>query len=391
MVLAAMAMLQNPVVPVGQETMAPEVQAEAAADEVAILAAETLAAPETRSFAPQPEQQTFETAVEDGESQTVDQALAEELPQTVQAPEAAQETEGRTVEIKVERGESGSKDAEAAQADETAQPQGGEAGTPVFEEVKAVPVKVGEAPKAAETEAPVEKQIAPKLKEALQNGETRVELQLTPENLGKVTVEMTWSKDGTLAVQMHAENRGTQDLLAKSTNELAQLLGREAQQEVRVEVPRQEESQRQDLYEQQQEQQRQRQQEQRRRRETGGEDFLQQLRLGRIGLVQFLGHVPIGQRRLIGPRPGGEGRLHGHQPPGLVKDHVLVPGEGEGVHGPVGGVYAHLVTVLREGKSVYRPGEAEAVIRSLVLPPGNRDGVSRVLIEAQGPVWAEGF
>ena len=50
-----------------------------------------------------------------------------------------------------------------------------------------------------------------------------------------------------------------------------------------MEVPRQEESQRQDLYEQQQEQHRQRQQEQR-RKQTSGEDFLQQLRLGLIPL-----------------------------------------------------------------------------------------------------------
>ena len=63
---------------------------------------------------------------------------------------------------------------------------------------------------------------------------------------------------------------------------LAQLLGREARQEVRVEVPRQEESQRQDLYEQQQEHHQRHQQEQRRRQERSGEDFLQQLRLGLI-------------------------------------------------------------------------------------------------------------
>ena len=143
---------------------------------------------------------------------------------------------------------------------------------------------MGEAPKAAETEQPVEKQVAPRINEALAKGETRVELQLTPENLGKVTVEMTWGKDGSLVVQVHAENRGTQDLLAKSTQELAQLLGRETQQEVRVEVPRQEESQRQDLYEQQQEQHQRRQQEQRQKQEAGGEDFLQQLRLGLIPL-----------------------------------------------------------------------------------------------------------
>ena len=42
--------------------------------------------------------------------------------------------------------------------------------------MKAVPVKVGEAPKAAETEEPMENQIAPRLTEALRNGETRVEL-----------------------------------------------------------------------------------------------------------------------------------------------------------------------------------------------------------------------
>ena len=65
---------------------------------------------------------------------------------------------------------------------------------------------------------------------------------------------MTWSRDGGLVVQLHAENRETQNLLSKNTAGLEQLLGREAQQEVRVEVPRQEESQRQDLYEQQQEQ-----------------------------------------------------------------------------------------------------------------------------------------
>ena len=93
---------------------------------------------------------------------------------------------------------------------------------------------------------------------------------------------MTTGEDGKLVVVLHAENRDTQNLLSKDMSRLAELLGRESQQEVRVEVPRQEESQRQDLYEQQQEQQRQRQQEQRRRRETGGEDFLQQLRLGLI-------------------------------------------------------------------------------------------------------------
>ena len=284
MVLAAMQMMQNPVVPV-EQVLTPEVQTEAAVTEIAPLAAEVLLTPETeaQTAAPEGTAQLPETLVEDGEEQAVDQTLAEALPQAVEAPEAARETEGRTVEIKVETGRAGAQETETSDTEEAPELQGAETEAPVFEDVKAVPVKVGEAPKAAETEEPMENQSAPRLTEALRNGETRVELQLTPENLGKVTVEMTWSKDGGLVVQLHAENRETQNLLSKNTTGLEQLLGREAQQEVRVEVPRQEESQRQDLYEQQQEQHRRQQQEQRRKQESG-EDFLQQLRLGLIPL-----------------------------------------------------------------------------------------------------------
>ena len=284
MALAAMLMMQNPVVPV-EQVLTPEVQAEVAADELAPIAAEVILTPEaeTQGFAPEAEAEVPETLVEGGESQTVDQTLVEELPQTIEAPEAAQDTEGRTVEVKVETGNAEVRETEGDGTEETPEFQGMETETYVFEDVKAVPVKVGEAPKAPETEKPLDEQIGPRLTEALRNGETRVELQLTPENLGKVTVEMTWSKDGGLVVQLHAENRETRNLLTKNTAGLEQLLGRETQQEVRVEVPRQEESQREDLYEQQQEQHRRHQQEQRRKQESG-EDFLQQLRLGLIPL-----------------------------------------------------------------------------------------------------------
>lgn len=217
------------------------------------------------------------------EEQNQAEGEAEALPEAqIEAPEATAGGEGPAVEIKVETGRAETQDADTSDAEDAPELQGAEVETPVFQEVKAVPVKVGEAPKAAQAEKPVEEQIAPRLTEALQNGETRVELQLTPENLGKVTVEMTWTKDSGLVVQLHAENRGTQDLLAKNTSGLAELLGREVQQEVRVEVPRQEESQRQDLYEQQQQQHQRRQQEERRRQQSSGEDFLQQLRLGLI-------------------------------------------------------------------------------------------------------------
>lgn len=284
MILAAMAMLQNPVVPAEQAEMTPEVQAEAVVEEIAPLMAETVLAPEEQSFVPEAGQ-TVEAAPESGEAQTVDPDLAQELPQTIEAPEAAQETEGRTVEIEARTADRAEPQAaEAADTEETAEPQGAEAETAVFEEVEAVPVKVGEAPKARESEPPMEEQIAPKLAQALREGETRVEIQLTPENLGKITVEMTQGRDGGLVVQIHAEDRGTQELLGKHTTNLAEMLGRETEQEVRVEVPRQEESQRQDLYDQQQGQRQRRQQEQRREPETSSEDFLQQLRLGLIPL-----------------------------------------------------------------------------------------------------------
>lgn len=278
MTLAAMLMAQAPVVPV-EETLTPEVQTEAAAEVIAPLAAETVLTPEEEALVPEAEAKLLETPAEGGENQAASQALTEELPQTIQAPEAPQDTEGRTVEVKVETGSGEA----APDAGEDTAPQGAEVETPVFEDVKAVPVKVGEAHKAPQPEEIMDKQVAPRIDEALANGQTRVELQLTPENLGKITIQLTTGEDGKLLVVLHAENRDTQSLLSRDTTRLAELLGRETQQEVRVEVPRQEESQRQDLYEQQQEQRQHRQQqEQRRKRESAPEDFLQQLRLGLI-------------------------------------------------------------------------------------------------------------
>ncbi len=186
-------------------------------------------------------------------------------------------------EIKVEQGgvENQSED-EAGETPEEASAME----TPVFEDVKAVPVKVGEAPAAKETEAPVEKQVIPQLTEALQNGETKVEIQLTPENLGKVKIEMTWREDGSILVQMHAESSRTQGLLEKNLSSLEAMLSRTTRQEVQVEVPRnQEGQQQQNLYDQEEQQQRHgRQEEQKRRQAVSGEDFLQQLRLGLIPL-----------------------------------------------------------------------------------------------------------
>ena len=143
---------------------------------------------------------------------------------------------------------------------------------------------MGEAPKAEKPEMPVEEQIAPKLTEALQKGETRVEVTLTPENLGKVTVEVTLREDGTLHVALHAESSQTRGLLERSADNLMAMLGRDARQEVQVEVPRQQESQQQNFYDdgRQGRGQQEHGQQERRQEQRSGEDFLHQLRLGLV-------------------------------------------------------------------------------------------------------------
>lgn len=276
MVLAAMAAMQNPVVPV-EQAAAPE---EAAAETVSVV--ETVleaAAPQTA------EPEAADTAAilpEEGAEAAV-RELPEERFKPVEAePQAAADT-GVEQEAKVTAGESGGAE---QQADTTDTPEEGmEAEAPVFRDVREIPVKVGEAPPAAETqEVPVEDQIGPKLTEALQAGDTRVEIQLNPENLGKVTVEVTLHEDGALHVALHAENSQTRGLLERSTDNLMAMLSRDARQEVQVEVPRQEESQQQNFYDgrQGQEHQGRQQQEHRQERRSGGEDFLHQLRLGLV-------------------------------------------------------------------------------------------------------------
>jgi len=89
MVLAAMAMMQTPVVPAEQAAMPEEVPAEAIADEIAPLAAETLLNPEEKRLAPETE--TLEAPLAEGGNEAARQA--EELPQTIEAPEAPQNTE----------------------------------------------------------------------------------------------------------------------------------------------------------------------------------------------------------------------------------------------------------------------------------------------------------
>lgn len=152
---------------------------------------------------------------------------------------------------------------------------------PVFGVVEEAPIKVSEtAVPAEQIEAePVETQVADKLIKTLSSGETKVELQLTPENLGKVTIELIGKEDGSLHVVLHAERSQTRSLLEQDLSGLQNLLSRTTQQEVEVQVTQPHQQQQQQSYDGHQQQHQQQHQEQRDDQRSSA-DFLNQLRLG---------------------------------------------------------------------------------------------------------------
>ena len=125
--------------------------------------------------------------------------------------------------------------------------------------------------------------------QALEKGESMVRIQLNPENLGSVTVEITRSAAGLIRVALSAHSGETRGLLERHAGELQGMIANRTQQDVEVNVQHSQEGQ------QGQNQQNpydgrsgsgQGGQEERRqpRREQSGDsrDFMQQLRLGLI-------------------------------------------------------------------------------------------------------------
>lgn len=274
MMLAAAAMMQNPVVTLTED---PVVVPETAPQTEVQPVAEFTAQPE--QTAAKPSDSLVQTAlpkVNKEGTMVVRQGSVESVEAPVEAPaEPAERVESVHV---TERG------GETRDYDDQENLESGRESA-VFQEVREIPVKVGEAPAAEKTveTQPVEVQIGEKLTEALQSGETRVEIQLTPENLGKVTVEVTLNQEGTLHITLHAENPATRNLLARDMSGLQMMLARDTQQDVRVEIPQQQENH--NIYDQQQgrqQHQNPQQHQQHQERRENAEDFLHQLRLGLI-------------------------------------------------------------------------------------------------------------
>lgn len=260
MLLAAMALAQNPIVIL--QDVQPEVQESGAAVELMPLQTEQVP---QQSMAP-----VLKTEPEAPQLQTVE--TAQTAPQTETGKADSGESRGSELPMEELHAES-----RTEQADVESQP--------VFRDIKAVPVKVGEVYQAEPTvENGVElKDLGDTLTQAIDRGENRLELQLQPAELGRIRVEMRWSDEGALHVILHAESTRTQNLLEKDMAGLQTLLGRETQQEVKVELPREQEAPRQSFDDGRQNGgQQHHQQEQRQSSRHSGQDFLHQLRLGLI-------------------------------------------------------------------------------------------------------------
>lgn len=156
---------------------------------------------------------------------------------------------------------------------------------PLFEAVENLPVKVGD-PAPLDSQSPdFDAKLTQQLTKALRNGEQKLTIQLAPAELGKVVVELTRSKDGSMQIMLHAATDGAANLLRGHSAELSSLLRGNTQTPVFVEVqqpqqsPHSQQQQQQQQQQQHQGQQQQNQQQQNQNRQSS-QDFLEQLRLG---------------------------------------------------------------------------------------------------------------
>lgn len=217
-----------------------------------------------------------------------------EISQAPQAPQTSKTLGEVTVTVQSDGSQSNqstdgqTEDAGLPQRDgdsETPQVENADVGTaqPLFRDVETVPVKVGETPVADTAQPDLDAQLAKQIGTTLEDGEQQVKLQLTPESLGTLTIDLTRTQDGALQVVLHTTTEKAANLLSQHAENLSALLQSSTQNTVQVEVQRQEQNQQ---FQQQSQQQNQQhgQSQQHSRRPQSGEDFLQQLRLGLVTL-----------------------------------------------------------------------------------------------------------
>ena len=258
-------------------------QAPAAAEEGAVLlqpgqqtaGGEQLPVPAEPALAGEAES-TVQTevlpAAEDGGTATAQAVIPAARESGAQTPADAGETAGRPA-----RGEQELPELDSVQTEGAAQP--------LFDRTEHMPVKVGEADTLDATEPDFAPRLAKAITEAEQEGARHVELKLAPEHLGKLSVELTQGKDGVLHIVFHAENEQAMKLLQEHSATLVSMLHGSHSGEIQVEVPRpQQGEQPWQQPEQQPGQQHGRNPQEQGRQRQSTEDFLQQLRLGLLGV-----------------------------------------------------------------------------------------------------------
>ena len=252
----------------------------------------------------QPGQQLpVEETAEEAVQPVLDETLVE-LPKTQEAVEAEApvarpeedlqpELDQRPVEVKASKGQEMEPQLQKAEKDQPQEAGMAEAWTgsrPVFRSNDAMPEKVGENYETLTPEAEdAPQKLAATLTQALERGQSRVEIQLNPANLGKLTVEITRNVDGALSVVLITVNEKAAVILRQHSGALQTAMMSSAQAPVTVEVqqPQQAEDPNQFLNpDGHNDQNQQQQQKQERQHKGANEDFLQQLRLGLVGLNQ---------------------------------------------------------------------------------------------------------
>lgn len=210
-------------------------------------------------------------------AQSSDVAEAQQMPQAAQG----KPLEDNTASHK-ELGDKSGKNVELS-ADVKTETKEDESKKSVFSHVDSVPVKVSDTAEPVKVQKPqnVESQVVKELEKAITAKQPKIELQLNPSNLGKITIEMTQNKDGTLFIALHAETREVRAILERGLSEMQNYLQNNTRQEVQVQVPRQEDNQQRDFCDQHRQEHQKHQQEQRQPHKDS-DDFMNQLRLGLV-------------------------------------------------------------------------------------------------------------
>ncbi len=285
MSIAAALVTVQPMIPV--DTITPVEVAD-----IAPAAAEAVM-PETNLLAQQAAAAPVVTA-EAGQEQLIDGPVAEEAvalevvsEQPVEAvtADAQSETE-QQADVAPEKQQGA-----AVRVDDNDQPVVEDASVaaeaPVFERMETVPVKVAEAAELVEPQADdAAQKLVQHIEQAMAQGESTVELSLTPASLGQLTIEITRSGDGNLSIVLTTVTEKAAQLIDRHAASLQNMLANSTQN-VHVEVEtRTHEPQAQQFLnpDGQNNPHHQQQRQQKKDDDRNDGDFLQQLRLGLVGL-----------------------------------------------------------------------------------------------------------